>query len=309
MKKEILVLCPGEPDLGLLSKAAELALSDKRNVHFLTDSAEKARMAFKYGADRADIIIYKGILSDDYLFASWLRDRVKNDWNPEMILSPANIRMRAVMPILAGMLDAGLTADCTDLAMQEDGKLLQIRPAFGNNLVAQIQTVYGIQMATVRPGIFREKQYVRPVGTVREYEISGSVSVQQIEFRSFEETCPLNQADMIFAGGMGIGSKEGFKFLEEAAKKAGAALGASRMAVDAGFAPYACQIGQTGIIVHPRIYVAVGISGAIQHLAGMSGSEKIIAVNSDPRAPIFDYADYGIVGDWKETLSLLIDKL
>ena len=164
-------------------------------------------------------------------------------------------------------------------------------------------------MATVRPGIFREKQYVRPVGTVREYEISGSVSVQQIEFRSFEETCPLNQADMIFAGGMGIGSKEGFKFLEEAAKKAGAALGASRMAVDAGFAPYACQIGQTGIIVHPRIYVAVGISGAIQHLAGMSGSEKIIAVNSDPRAPIFDYADYGIVGDWKETLSLLIDKL
>ena len=138
MKKEILVLCPGEPDLGLLSKAAELALPDKRNVHFLTDSAEKARMAFKYGADRADIIIYKGILSDDYLFASWLRDRVKNDWNPEMILSPANIRMRAVMPILAGMLDAGLTADCTDLAMQEDGKLLQIRPAFGNNLVAQI---------------------------------------------------------------------------------------------------------------------------------------------------------------------------
>ena len=109
MKKEILVLCPGEPDLGLLSKAAELALPDKRNVHFLTDSAEKARMAFKYGADRADIIIYKGILSDDYLFASWLRDRVKNDWNPEMILSPANIRMRAVMPILAGMLDAGLT--------------------------------------------------------------------------------------------------------------------------------------------------------------------------------------------------------
>ena len=117
MKKEILVLCPGEPDWGLLSKAAELALPDKRNVHFLTDSAEKARMAFKYGADRADIIIYKGILSDDYLFASWLRDRVKNDWTPEMILSPANIRMRAVMPILAGMLDAGLTADCTDLAM------------------------------------------------------------------------------------------------------------------------------------------------------------------------------------------------
>ena len=309
MKKEILVLCPGEPDWGLLSKAAELALPDQRVVHFCTDSGETARMAFQYGADQADIVIYKGILADDYLFASWLCEKVRNEWDPEMILAPANIRMRAVMPILAGMLDAGLTADCTDLAVQEDGKLLQIRPAFGNNLMAQIQTVSGIQMATVRPGIFREKKYERSAVTVREYKVSGSPAVQQISFYPFKETCPLNQADIILAGGMGIGSKEGFELLGQAAKRMGAALGASRMAVDAGFAPFACQIGQTGTVVHPRIYIAVGISGAVQHLAGMSGSEKIIAINSDPKAQIFDYADYGIVGDWEEALTLLIKKL
>lgn len=266
-------------------------------------------MAFQYGADQADIVIYKGILADDYLFASWLCEKVRNEWDPEMILAPANIRMRAVMPILAGMLDAGLTADCTDLAVQEDGKLLQIRPAFGNNLMAQIQTVSGIQMATVRPGIFREKKYERSAVTVREYKVSGSPAVQQISFYPFKETCPLNQADIILAGGMGIGSKEGFELLGQAAKRMGAALGASRMAVDAGFAPFACQIGQTGTVVHPRIYIAVGISGAVQHLAGMSGSEKIIAINSDPKAQIFDYADYGIVGDWEEALTLLIKKL
>ena len=175
--------------------------------------------------------------------------------------------------------------------------------------MAQIRTTEGIQMASVRPGIFCPKRQERPRTAVREYKITGSASVTQIEFRPFEEACPLSQADIIFAGGMGIGSKEGFLFLEKVAKKAGAALGASRRAVDAGVAPYACQIGQTGVTVHPRLYVAVGISGAVQHLAGMSASEKIIAVNSDPKAPIFDYADYGIVGDWREILSLLLEKL
>lgn len=309
MKRELLVLCPGKPDWGLLSKAAELALADHRKVHFLTDSQENAEQSFAYGADMADWFFDKENLSDDYLLASWLRAQIEKKWKPEIILAPATIRMRAVMPILAGMLDAGLTADCTDLTLQEDGRLLQIRPAFGNNLMAQIQTISDIQMATIRPGIFLEKKYDRPTGTVRKYEITGCASVTQLEFSKFEETSPLNQAEIIFAGGMGVGSKEGFAFLGKVAAKVGASLGASRMAVDAGFAPYSCQIGQTGVTVHPRIYVAVGISGAVQHLAGMSGSEKIIAINSDPKAPIFDYADYGIVGDWQEIMSLFLEKL
>lgn len=308
MKKEILVLCPGEADWGLVSQASRLLPMKDGWLHFLTDSAEAAEAAFAYGADQADIFFSRKAMADDYCFASWLREKIVKDWKPEIVLAPATIQMRAVMPILAGMLNAGLTADCTGLVMQENGNLLQIRPALGNNLMAQIETVQGIQMATVRPGIFRPDRNEKPKQSIREYEILEDPFVKQLEFLPFEKTCPLSQADLIFAGGKGIGSKEGFQFLEKAARKIGAAVGASRMAVDAGFAPYSCQVGQTGVVVHPQIYVAVGISGAVQHLAGMSGAEKIIAINSDERAPIFGYADYGIVGDWREVISKFIEK-
>lgn len=309
MKREFLVLCLGDVDWGLISRAAELALLCNAQIRVLTDSEHIASQSFCYGADRADIFVCGENLADDYFIASWIRGKVRDDWKPETILAPATIRMRAVMPILAGMLDAGLTADCTDLIMEKDGRLLQIRPAFGNTLMAQIRTTSHIQMITARPGIFLAKRCQRPAENIRKHMAIGTSFVKELEFHPFEETDPLNQTDMIFAGGMGIGSKEGFQFLAEAAKRTGAALGASRMAVDAGFAPYSCQIGQTGATVHPRLYMAVGISGAVQHLAGMAGSEKVVAINSDPKAPIFDYADYGIVGDWREIISLLLDSL
>ena len=123
------------------------------------------------------------------------------------------------------------------------------------------------------------------------------------------ETAPLNQARIIFAGGVGIGSLEGFRKLEKLALLLGGAVAASRGAVDAGFAPYRCQVGMTGVTVCPDLYIAVGISGAVQHLAGMSGAGTVVAINSDPKAPIFDYADYGIVGNWESVIEHVLEEL
>lgn len=310
MKREILVICPENPDWGLVSKAAELAGKHQRTVRVLTFSKVAAEAAFSYGADRADALYLPDNFGDDYALAAWMREKIEVEWKPDIILAPATIRCRAVMPILAGMLDAGLTADCTEISVDEEGNLMQIRPAFGNNLMAWIQQNNEcIQMATVRPGIYRAQERKKQVGELRIHRLELHQRVRRCSFIPFEETCPLNQAEIILAGGMGIGSKENFAFLSEIAKKAGAAVGASRMAVDAGFAPYSCQIGQTGVTVHPKLYIAVGISGAVQHLAGMSGSDTIIAINSDAKAPIFDYADYGIVGDWKEILPQLLEQI
>ena len=133
--------------------------------------------------------------------------------------------------------------------------------------------------------------------------------VRAESFDPFTQSMPLSQARIIVAGGLGVGSKKGFEKLERLAQKLGGALGASRSAVDAGFAPYRCQVGVTGVTVSPKIYIAVGISGAVQHLSGMSGAQTVIAINADPQAPIFDYADYGIVGNWETVIDQILEEL
>ena len=206
------------------------------------------------------------------------------------------------MPMLAWLLDGGLTADCTGLEMEGD-ELIQTRPACGNSLMATLRTVSPIQMATVRPGTFPPRKcQASSVTVIPENYHPREEKVKIIEDTVFGEGKPLSQAEIVIAGGLGVGSKENFRKLEGLAEALGAGVGASRAAVDAGFAPYRCQIGMTGVTVCPKLYIAVGISGAVQHLAGMSGAEKVIAINSDPHAPIFDYADYGIVGDWETAM-------
>jgi electron transfer flavoprotein alpha subunit len=163
-------------------------------------------------------------------------------------------------------------------------------------------------MATVRPGTFpAEESRAYPQAEELEIGVSGLVTVLE-QLRS-AETCGISQARVIVSGGAGIGSKEGFAKLQGFAEKLGAALGASRCAVDLGYAPYSAQVGITGVTVSPRLYIAVGISGAVQHLSGMSGAETVIAINQDPKAPIFQYADYGIVGDWETIINQLEELL
>ncbi len=287
MKQELLLIQGAQPDMGLQSKATQLAAEGRLRLRVVSVAKLEESTA------------------DDAAIAKCL---VKETENARVILAPGTVRLRSVMPMLAWHLQAGLTADCTHLEMSDDGVLLQTRPAFGNSLMATIQTTSEIQMATVRPGTFPAREAAEGF-KAEELEENGYGLVKLLEFMTFAAAAPIGQAQTIVAGGAGIGSKEGFAKLEALAQKLGGAVGASRNAVDAGYAPYAAQVGITGITVCPELYIAVGISGAVQHLSGMSGSTTVIAINSDPKAPIFNYADYGIVGDWETIIDKLLEEL
>ena len=295
---EILVLCPFGLDPGLVCRAAEMG-----RAACLVPEAQ-AEEAARYGAEKL-YCLFGAEAADEAHFAAFLAPRLRH-WGIPIILAPATVPMRNLMPLLAWHLNAGLTADCTGLSLEGE-RLIQVRPAFGSALVAEIQSQRPVQMATVRPGTFRP-QDCRVKTPLREdvFYDAGGAGVRLLSKEPYREGVPLTQARIILAGGMGIGSREGFQKLAELASLLGAGLAASRKAVDAGLAPYRCQVGMTGVTVAPRLYIAVGISGAVQHLAGMTGAEKIIAINSDPKAPIFDYADYGIVGDWEKIVDQLL---
>jgi electron transfer flavoprotein alpha subunit len=235
--------------------------------------------------------------------------------DPETILLAATVRGQSLASRTAALLRAGLTANCTNLRL-EDGELIQTRPILGGKLTAEIVCASSPRMLTVRPRVFslpemlpgREGEIVRvspeetPAGKTQTMELLG---VEKISGNRKS----LADAEIILAGGMGLGSKEGFLKLQTLAERIGASPAASRVAVHAGFAPYSRQVGQTGVVVRPRLYVAFGISGAVQHLAGMSAAEYIVAVNTDRRAPIFRRAQFGLVADATETLDLLLSEL
>lgn len=304
MSSGILVLCPFDLDCGLLSKAVCLAKGE--SVRVLIPRAQ-VECAAQYGAEQIHALPDDFDCPDEAAFALWLAHKMKQ-WESGIILAPATVQMRAIMPMLAWHLNAGLTADCTDLSMQ-DGALIQTRPAFGNSLVADIRTLSKIQMATVRPGTFQAVVTPAVSCSVTDETPEFNSDIRLNSFTAFLDGIPLAQADVVVAGGAGIGSAQGFRKLELLARRLGGCVAASRSAVDAGFAPYRCQVGMTGVSVCPKLYIAVGISGAVQHLAGMSGSATVVAINSDPKAPIFDYADYGIVGDWDVVITKLLEGL
>lgn len=297
----ILLLCPYGLDRGLISKAAQLA----DTVAVLAPETE-AKTAFRFGADRVYALPDGFAPADEGAFSRWLSENIPQ-WGIKTVLAPASVQMRAVMPMVAARLKAGLTADCTHLSM-EKGKLIQTRPAFGNSLMADIETVSRFTFATVRENTFPPKKHNK-TGKIIGLNPDFSEKVKQIAFEPFCQGMPLTAAKIIVAGGLGIGSKEGFQRLTALAQKLGGALAASRAAVDAGFAPYRCQVGITGATVCPELYIAIGISGAVQHLSGMSGAGKVIAINQDPKAPIFDYADYGIVANWEDAIKQLEELL
>lgn len=303
MSHNYCILCPYGLDRGLLSKAVSL-FKDKPITVFLPEG--QATEAALYGA--AEIHTIPQLPADERQVALWLKERLLQ-LNCTVILAPATVQMRNIMPMLAMELGAGLTADCTDLSV-DGSALLQIRPAFGNSLIATIKSLSKIQMATVRPGTFRpvENPNSTPKIYAESFEFSNSKTAL-IDSTPYADEIPLSQAQIIVAGGAGIGSKEGFEKLERLSQAIGGSIAASRNAVDAGYAPYHAQVGMTGVTVCPKLYIAVGISGAVQHLAGMSGAEKVIAINSDPKAPIFNYADYGIVGNWETVIDKIMEEL
>lgn len=206
------------------------------------------------------------------------------------------------VPALAVKANTGLTADCTKLEIDpEDKKIKQTRPAFGGNLMATIVCPnHRPQMSTVRPGVmekaaFEEGRKGELIKLNVELRKRHRTKVLEI-VKTMKDTVSLTDAEIIVSGGMGLGKPEGFELLKQLADKLGGIVAASRAAVDAGWIDHAYQVGQTGTTVKPKIYIACGISGAIQHVAGMQNSEQIIAINTNENAPIFEIADYGIVG-------------
>jgi len=235
---------------------------------------------------------------------------------PEIVIAGATSLGRSFIPRVAAVLHTGLTADCTGLDIDTEKRLLlQTRPTFGGNIMATIICpAKRPQMATVRPRVFRKgspdssrKGQIIKVDFKREGVTSRTRLLNFID--DLTETVKLEDADIIVSGGRGLGKAENFKLLAELAEVLGAALGSSRPPVDEGWLPYTHQVGQTGKTVCPKLYIACGISGAIQHLAGMQTSDVIVAINDDPSAPIFEVATYGIVGDLFQVVPMLIEKL
>lgn len=238
-------------------------------------------------------------------------------YGPSSILIGATSNGRDLAPRVSCRLKTGLTADCTALDIDaETGNVAWTRPAFGGNLMATIQCPnHRPQIGTVRPGVFKKTEAAEAgsIEVIRE-DISfpkEKIRTQILEFirNEGEEIVDLEGADIIVSGGRGVGGSEGFGPLKELADLLGATVGASRAAVDSGWISHAHQVGQTGKTVAPKLYIACGISGAIQHLAGMSGSDCIVAINKDPDAPIFEVADYGIVGNLKEVVPIMIEEI
>ena len=241
---------------------------------------------------------------------------------PEIVLYGASPVGRDLAPRVASGLKTGLTADCTDLQIgsYESGgrvyqqKLLQIRPAWGGNIIATIVSPDVLpEMATVREGVMHTpKPEPGRTGTLIDLPVHLNAdcdAVRVIEHHRQPRRVDLRSAAIVVSGGYGMGSQENFHLVEELAEVLGGAVGASRAAVDAGFIHADHQVGQTGTTVRPKLYVACGISGAVQHRAGMEDSAKILAINTDPEAPIFQVAHYGIVGDVREVIPRLIKAL
>ncbi|MGQ9688946.1 MAG: FAD-binding protein, partial [Desulfobaccales bacterium] len=241
---------------------------------------------------------------------------IARQYQPEIILAGATYLGRAFIPQVAAALRTGLTADCTAFAIDPDKRLLlQTRPAFGGNIMATIITPRTYpQMATARPGVFKRlAEPYAPDGQIIQVAAGAWEAAGQGRFvrtvEEIKERLPLSEAEVIVAGGRGLKEAKHFQMLEELADLLGGAVGATRAAVDAGWISYAHQIGQTGKTVSPKLYIAVGISGAAQHLVGMQGSDVIVAINKDPAAPIFQVANLGLVGDLFEIVPALIQEI
>ena len=301
----------------LLSKANELAN---------TTGEEVKAIALGSGFDEESLLLLKKYTDVIYLVDNPALKDYRDDvysavmayilktYKPSVVLSGSTIRGRSFMPRVATELETGLTADCIALEINEKGCLVQTRPAFGGDLMASILCENTRpQMATVRQGVFPVDDSLNKNGIVEKVDVPAELFNSEMEVLEFKPCfcSDINIADydIVVAGGRGLKNEKGFALLKQLAELLGGCVAGSRPACDSGFIPHSAQIGQTGMTIKPKLYLAVGISGAVQHISGVEESELIIAVNTDPNAPIFDIADYGIIADAFEFLPALIEKI
>ncbi len=298
----------------LIGKAREIAekLKEPSEAVLLGDNVkEYAEELLQYGLDKVYLYqhpILRYFKDDPYsqIIADLIRE-VK----PSIFLIGATSTGRSLAPRISTIVRTGLTADCTRLDVDDKGNLLQTRPAFGGNIMATIYCPKNRpQMATVRYKVMKRAELkTDPQGIIEERKIDAKKMVDRtkiLNFQKGDDEISIVDADVIVAGGRGLGGPEGFKLLQNLARLLGGAVGASRSAVDEGWIDYVHQIGLSGRTVRPKLYIACGISGSVQHLAGMQTSDVIVAINKEPNAPIFKVATYGIVGDLYEVIPELI---
>ena len=308
--------------LELLGKANDLAAdlgTDVTAVLIGSDVKGLVDELAEYGADKVIVVDdpeLKEYRTEPYTHAL---ASVINEYKPDILLVGATAIGRDLGPRVSARVATGLTADCTVLEIGEfkgvANQLLMTRPAFGGNTIATIACPnHRPQMATVRPGVMQKKEPVAGAkAEVIEYNPGFTPNDKYVEIldivKSVTETVDIQAAKILVSGGRGVGSAENFALLDDLAEALGGTVSCSRAVVDAGWKPKDLQVGQTGKTVRPNVYFAIGISGAIQHLAGMEESDIIVAINKDESAPIFDVADYGVVGDLNKIVPMLTEKI
>ncbi|MFP3238457.1 MAG: electron transfer flavoprotein subunit alpha/FixB family protein [Caldivirga sp.] len=307
--------------LQLIGKARELASKVNVDVtavmvgHKLGDLVKEP---IYYGADKVVYVDDEALaVYMPHVYASVIVNLV-NKYKPEVVLFAATKRGRELAPYVANTLRAGITADCTDLDIDVKTRDLdQVRPTYGGNILAHIRTpTRRPQLASVRPNVFptpprdtsRRGEVIREVISNLPKPNGSLISVRPVT-RGDSDLPPVEKADIVVTAGRGVGGPEGVKLLVELARALGGTVGGTKKVIDAGWLPVDRQIGQTGKTIRPTLYIGVGVSGAIQHIFGMKESKIIVAINSDPNAPIFEYADYGIVGDYRQVVQALLELL
>lgn len=303
----------------LLGRARKLA--DKLNVPLGavllgSNIGSTAQELIYHGADRVYLVDHPALAQfDPDAYANCLEPLVREE-RPAIVVAAATTSGRTLMPILAARLHTGLTADCTELDIEEGtGLLLQTRPAIGGNVMATIKTPeHRPQMATVRPRSYPPSdRNPSHTGEIIEVNFPDEVFGTRFRLHGFaevgEEGVRIEDADVVVCAGRGLGRPDNLALVKELAELLGGAVGGTRAVVDQGWLPYPCQVGLSGKTVSPKLYIACGVSGAIQHLAGMRSSEFVIAINKDPRSQIFQVADLAIVGDVNEILPRLVRRL
>ncbi len=312
-----------EPSLQMLTPANYIASKLGVEVEGLLlgydkELLEKAAHEMIYhGANRVRILTSNKL--KPYIAEVYARiiSQIVDKYKPEVVFFPATMKGRELAPYVANTLRAGITADCTQFDVDEKtGDVLMIRPPFAAILLAYIKTpTRRPQIGTARPNVFpKPPRDASRKGEIlwedeKEYKIPRPrTRLVRVEYMKREEI-PIEKAEYIVSGGRGVGTLEGFKMLEELAELLGGVVAGSRKAVDLGLIPHDKQVGQTGKAVKAKLYIAVGISGAAQHVVGIRECRVVVAINKDPDAPIFKHADYGIVGDWREIVTELIKAL
>jgi electron transfer flavoprotein alpha subunit len=302
----------------LLAKGRELAdaLQTDLSAVCFGHGVDEVNRLVAHGADKVYLVDSPDLANNqEDLYTGQLIELIQQH-KPEIMLAGATSLGRAFIPRVAAILKTGLTADCTGLDIDTEKRLLlQTRPTFGGNIMATIICqAKRPQMSTVRPRVFKKnapdenrKGQIIKLDFNREGITSRTKLLNFVE--DLTETVKIEEADIIVSGGRGLGKAANFEIVRELASAMGAAVGASRAVVDEGWIPYSHQVGQTGKTVCPKLYIACGISGAVQHLAGMQTSDVIVAINDDPNAPIFEVATYGIVGDLFKVVPMLTEKL